>query len=200
MNFVSRPAFKRAARSIGSAKKPMRTLPLLAATSLCLFLAAPLHAQRQRRDPLTYAQAEQIADAGIDPDARVGLYTKFLNEHADAIQALARRIPSVARDHRMQNDLEDFANLMDELGDNLDTYGGREADLRKSLKDLNKDIPHWQQILHGLPNSQGFSISLADATDSSNDLASQAKQLLVSQTAYFKEHKNQQGQQRAEPE
>ncbi len=178
---------------------PMRILPILAATLLGVFLAAPLCAQRQQPDPLTEAQAEQIANASIDPDARIGLYTKFLNQHADDIQALGRRIPSVARDHRMRRDLENFANLMDELGDNLDTYGGRKADLRKSLKDLNKAIPRWQRILHGLSNNSGFSISLQDAVDSSDDLATQAKQLLVSQTAYFKLHKKQRGQQRYEP-
>jgi hypothetical protein len=178
---------------------PMRILIFVPATLLGLFLAAPLHAQRQQRDPLTGAQAEQIANAGLDPDARIGLYTKFLNEHAENIQALGRRIPSVARDHQLRNGLEDFANLMDELGDNLDTYGGRRADLRKSLKKLNEAIPRWQQILHGLPGNQGFSVALADAVDSSNDLARQAKKLLVSQTAYFKIHKHQRGQQRYEP-
>ncbi len=166
---------------------------------MCLFLAAPLRAQRHRRDPLTQAQADQIAEAGIDPDARIGLYTKFLNEHADALQALARRIPSGARDHQMESDLEDFTNLMDELGNNLDTYGGRRADMRQSLTKLNEAIPRWQQMLHALPNNHAVTLYLQDANDSIGDLASQAKKLLVSQTAYFETHKKQRGQQRYEP-
>jgi exonuclease VII large subunit len=177
----------------------MRTLSLLAALAMCVYLAAPLRAQRERRDPLTHAQAEQIADASIDPDARIGLYTKFLNEHADALEALARRIPSTARDHQMEDRLQDFTSLMDELGNNLDTYGGRRADLRKSLKKLNEDIPRWQQLLHSLAKIHAVALYREDAVESSNDLASQAKQLLTSQTAYFEAHKKQVGQQRYEP-
>ena len=62
----------------------------------------------------------------------------------------------------MENDLEDFANLMDELGNNLDTYGGRRADLRKSLKKLNEAIPRWQQTLHALPNNHAVTLYLQD--------------------------------------
>ncbi len=178
---------------------PMRILPFVAATSFCLFVAAPLCAQRERHDPLTYAQAEQIAEAGIEPNIRIGLYAKFLTEQVDALQALVRRIPSVTRDQQINTALENLADLMDELGDNLDTYGGRKADMRKGLKKLNEAIPHWQRILHDLPKEKSFSVAREDATESFNDLASQAKQLLVSQTDYFKEHKDQRGQQRYEP-
>jgi hypothetical protein len=68
------------------------------------------------------------------------------------------------------------------------------------LKELNEAIPRWQEILHGLPSEPGFEISLEGALESSNDLADQAKQLLADQTEYFKAHKNESGQQRAEPE
>ena len=44
-------------------------------------------AQKQKREPLTEAQVEKIAEAGIDPNARVVLYTQYLNEHADAIKS-----------------------------------------------------------------------------------------------------------------
>ena len=45
-------------------------------------------AQSAKREPLNEAQIEQIREAGIDPDARVSLYTKFLNEHAEVIKGL----------------------------------------------------------------------------------------------------------------
>ena len=66
----------------------MRCLP---AILLCLLFAAPLPAQKQKREPLTEAQVEKIAEAGIDPNARVDLYTQYLNEHAEAIKSLTNR-------------------------------------------------------------------------------------------------------------
>jgi hypothetical protein len=178
----------------------MRSVYWFATLLVSLVFAAPLAAQHQTRDTLTQAQAEQIAQAGIDPPARVGLYTKFLNEHADAIKDLAKRAPSPARSQHLSNDLEDFANLMDELGSNLDMYSDRKADIRKALKPLNESIQHWQAMLHGLPSDDpGYDLSLTDALDSSNDLADQTKQLTQDQDTYFKEHKDQSGQQRVEP-
>lgn len=177
----------------------MRTFPLFALLLASLLMAAPLAAQRQVRDTLTPAQADKIAEAGIDPPLRVELYTKYLNEHADAIAALAKRAPSPARSQQMSNDLEDFANLMDELGSNLDMYSDRKADIRKALKPLNESIQKWQAMLHKLPADPGFDLSRTDAADSSSDLADQTKQLIQDQDAYFKEHKDQAGQQRAEP-
>lgn len=181
----------------------MRPLPQLSRFSLFSFLiaplvlfvlSAPLMPQRQPRDPLTPAQADEIAKAGIDPNERVHLYTKYLNEHADAIQALAKRADTPARNNLIANHLEDFADLMDELGSNLDVYSDRKADIRKTLKPLNESIQHWQAMLNGLPSESGIDLARTDALDSSNDLADQAKQMMQDQEQYFKEHKNQSGQ------
>ncbi|MGB6746139.1 MAG: hypothetical protein WBE38_20990 [Terracidiphilus sp.] len=174
----------------------MRTLT---ATLLALLIAAPLTAQRAKPEPLTDAQQEQIAEAGIDPVARVDLYVKFLNERADTIKGLIPRAHTSARSSRIDDELQNFAALLDELGDNLDIYSDRKADIRKSLKPLNESIERWQALLKGLPTEPGFEISLRDATESSNDLAGQAKQLTADQTAYFDLHKDEKGQDRYEP-
>jgi hypothetical protein len=179
-------------------QKTMRPFPLISAL-LLLMIAAPLFAQRQVRDPLTQAQAEKIAEAGIDPPERVHLYTKYLDEHADTIKALAKRADTRARNNQLSGDLEDFADLMDELGSNLDVYSDRKADVRKALKPLNEAIERWQAILNGLPSESGFDLARTDALDSSNDLADQAKQMAQDQDKYFKEHKDQAGQQRELP-
>jgi len=157
-------------------------------------LSAPLTAQRQVRDPLTTAQAEEIAKAGIDPNQRVHLYTKYLDEHASTIGALAKRAGTPARNDRMASNLEDFANLMDELGSNLDVYSDRKADIRKMLKPLNEAIQRWQALLNGLPSESALNLARTDALDSSKDLADQTKQMIQDQDQYFKEHKDQAGQ------
>ena len=172
---------------------------ILAAILLCLFVAAPLAAQKEKRNPLTDDQAQQIAEAGIDPDARVNLYVKFLDERSDTIKGLIKRAKSPARARRIDDELQDFTALMDELGDNLDVFSERKADIRKSLKGLNEGIQRWQGVLHDLPSEPIFELSLKEALDSVGDLAGQDKQLSADQEAYFKAHPDEKGQDRAEP-
>jgi predicted nucleic acid-binding Zn-ribbon protein len=174
----------------------MRTL---ASILFCLLLAAPLAAQNEKRNPLTDEQAQQIAEAGIDPVARVDLYVKFLNERSDTIKDLIKRAKSSSRARRIDDELQDFTALMDELGDNLDVFSERKADLRKSLKGLNESIQRWQGVLHDLPSEPVFELSLKEAVDSVSDLADQTKQITSDQEAYFKAHPDEKGQDRAEP-
>lgn len=171
----------------------------ISAILLSLLLAGSLQAQKQRREPLTEAQVDKIAEAGIDPNARVGLYTQFLNEHADAIKALTNRAKTDARASRLNSALQDFAALLDELGDNLDTFSDRKADIRKSLKVLNDAAPRWQNILRALAGEPGFDLARKEAIESGEELASQAQRLLQEQTDYFKQHPDEAGQDRWEP-
>lgn len=175
---------------------PMRCVP---AILLCLLIAAPLPAQKEKREPLTEAQVDKIAEAGIDPNVRVGLYTQYLNEHADAIKAMTNRAKSDARANRLNDALQDFAALLDELGDNLDLFSDRKADIRKSLKLLNDATPHWQNILRALAGEPGFDLARKEAIESGEELASQAQRLLQEQDDYFKQHPDEAGQDRWEP-
>ena len=165
----------------------------------CLLLSAPLAAQKQKREPLTEKQQDQIEEAGIDPVARVDLYVKFLNDYCDTIKGLIPRAKSAARARRIDDELEDFAALMDELGDNLDMFSQRKADLRKSLKGLNESIQRWQGVLRDLPSEPGFELALKEAIDSTNDLTDQAREITADQETYFKAHPDEKGQDRAEP-
>ena len=122
----------------------------LVAIPILLLLTAPVSAQKERREPLSEAQVEQIRQAGIYPDVRVGLYTKFLNERADVIKGLTNRPRSAARSSRLDDELQDFTALMDELGSNLDTYSDRHADIRASLKPLPAAVERWLGILRAL--------------------------------------------------
>jgi predicted nucleic acid-binding Zn-ribbon protein len=174
----------------------MRTL---AAILFSLLIAAPLAAQKEKREPLTEAQQDQIAELGDTPVARVGLYVKFIDDRSDTIKGLITRAHTTARIQRLNGELEDFAALIDELDDNLDVYSERKADIRKSLKGLTEGIARWQEVLHGLPSEPGFEISLKEAFDSIGDLSDQAKQLTTDQEAYFKAHPDEKNQDRHEP-
>ena len=177
----------------------MRTIAGFLLSLLFLLLPTPLSAQRTKPEPLTEAQQEQIAEAGIDPVARVDLYVKFLNERADTIKGLIPRAHTSARSSRIDDELQNFAALADELGDNLDVFADRKADIRKSLKPLSEEVERWQGVLKALPSEPAFEISRQDAIESSNDLADQAKKISTDQTAYFDLHKDEKGQDRYEP-
>jgi hypothetical protein len=173
----------------------------------CLFLSvlvslvavAPLSAQKEKRDPLTPAEVEKIREAGINPDERIKLYTEFVNDHVDIVKGLTNRSKSAGRSKRLDDALQDVTALMDELGANLDVYSDRHADLRPSLRPLADASQHWLSSLKALAGEPGFDLSRKEAIESGQDLADQAERLLREQTDYFNLHKDERGQERAEP-
>lgn len=88
---------------------------------------------------------------------------------------------------------------MDELGSNLDTYSDRHADIRHSLKPLADDSPRWLNVLRALAGEGPFDLSRKEAIEAGEDLTDQASRLLKEQTDYFNLHKDERGQDRAEP-
>lgn len=176
-----------------------RTMRSIAAILACLLLAAPAHPQQEKRDPLTGPQIEEIREAGIDPNKRVSLYTKYLEEHAETIKGLTNRARSDARARRLDGELQDFTSLMDELGSNLDVYSDRKADIRKALKPLNEASQRWLGMLRTLAGEPAFDLSRKEAIESAEDLADDAKRMENEQTEYFNLHKDERGQDRAEP-
>ena len=179
----------------------MKSLCIFALFSICFAVITPqLPAQRtQSQDALTAAERNKIEDAGIDADGRIELYADFVGEHADRIKRLAvRTAPGMAR--AMDHELENFSSVVDETSANLDQYGGRMADIRKSLKKIDKELPRWQEIVKSLPGNSDYQISRDDATGALSDLANQIRELTQKQDAYFKEHKDAKGQQWAEPQ
>lgn len=172
----------------------------LSFATLALLLAiAPLQAQKQQREPLNPAQIEKIREAGIYPSDRIKLYTQFVDERAATIKGLTNRSKSAARARRLDDELQDLTALMDELGSNLDVYSERHADLRVSLKPLAEASQKWLGILRALAGEQGFDLARKEAIESGQDLADQAERLLREQTDYFNLHKDEKGQERAEP-
>jgi len=182
----------------------MRSLRSVAPVLLSiLFAFAPftphLLAQKNKPEPLTEAQVDEIAEAGIDPNQRVILYTKFLNDRADTIKSLTSRSKSPARAKRIDDELQNLTALMDEFGTNLDVYSDRHADIRKALKPLPDETQKWLGILRALIGEPSFDEARKEAIESGEDLADQAKRLLAEQTEYFNLHKDEQHQDRAEP-
>jgi hypothetical protein len=177
----------------------MRILRFFVFLLFCIHLTVPLLAQKDKPEPLTEAQIEEIREAGIAPNDRVNLYTKFVNEHADTIKSLTNRSKSLMRAKRIDDELQQLTALMDEFGSNLDIYSDRHADIRKALKALSESTDKWLGILRALPGEPSFDLARKEAIESEEDLAGQAKRLLTEQTDYFDLHKDERGQERAEP-
>jgi hypothetical protein len=180
--------------------KFMRPMGCCAAILICLLWASPISAQKVKREPLTEAQVEKIREAGVDPVERVLLYTKFLDEHAEVIKGLTNRAKSAARNSRLDDELQDFTALMDELGSNLDVYSDRKADIRKPLQPLADSAQRWLRILRALAGEPGFDLARKEAIESGEELADEATRLLREQIDYFNAHKEESGQDRAEPQ
>ena len=175
--------------------------PLAAALVIAVFLPSPSSAagQKEHHDPLTEAQVEKIREAGIDPNERIKLYTGYVNDHVTVVKNLMNRGKSDARARRLDQELQDIATLMDELGSNLDEYSDRHADIRGALKMLSDDSPRWLNTLRALAGETPFDLSRKEAIEAGDDLNDQAQRLFREQTDYFAIHKDEKGQERAEP-
>ena len=68
-----------------------------------------------------------------------------------------------------------------------------------ALKPLNEAAPRWLGTLRALAGEPGFDLARKEAIESGEDLTDQAKRLLTEQTEYFDLHKDERGQDRAEP-
>jgi hypothetical protein len=170
-------------------------------TSLLLSLlvsppAICVYAQHPRTAALTETETEQVAEAAVYPNERVKLYTKFLDERADKIKDLTHRPRTAQRVLKLDDTLQDFTALMDEMGSNLDQYSDRHSDIRKALKSLTDETPHWLSILRVLPGESGFDLARKEAIESGEELADQATRLLHEQDDYFAAHKDEKGQER----
>ena len=185
-------------------RRPMRPrlcLPFALASlvGFAALSACPAHAQKDHHDTLTEAQVEKIREAGIDPNERIKLYTEYVNDHVNTVKSLMNRGKSDARAKRIDDALHDISNLMDELGSNLDEYSDRHADMRPALKHLAEESPQWLTTLRALAGEPSFDLSRKEAIEAGQDLSDQSQRLYKEQSDYFAVHKDQKGQERAEP-
>lgn len=181
--------------------RPRLFLPITLATLVGItgFNAPIAVAQKDHHDPLTEAQVDKIREAGIFPNERIKLYTEYLNDHVNVVKSLTSRGKSDARAIHIDNELQDVATLMDELGSNLDEYSDRHADMRIALKALADESQRWLITLKALAGEHPFELSRKEAIEAGEDLADQAQRLLREQNEYFDLHKDEKGQERAEP-
>lgn len=158
----------------------------------------PAHA---RESALSDAEVEKIRDARLDPAACVELFVKFLDLRVQEIQDMYAKPRRPGREEDTRDLLEQFTSIADELGDNLDDYGPRHADLRKALPKIVQSAERWSSALKSPPEDATYSIARKLALESIRDIRESATQLTGEQEEWFKLHppKKQKPQQGPEP-
>ena len=117
----------------------LTSLPLI----LSLLFAPATSAQRVRTAKLTDSEIEAVRENAVFPVMRVQLYTRFLEERAAKIKDLTGRPRSAQRVLKLDDALQDFTAMLDEMGSNLDQYSDRHSDIRKALQPLSEAAPKW---------------------------------------------------------
>ena len=152
-----------------------------------LFAALPIRAQ-QHESALSDAEVEQVRECRYVPSDCVLLFVKFLDQRTKDIGDLYAHPRRPGREQDTHDLIEQFTSIADELGDNLDDYGPRHADLRKALPKLVDATDRWATVIKSPPENEAYSVSRKLALETLKDLKDQANQLVDDQAAWFKLH------------
>lgn len=154
-----------------------------------LLAASPVRAQRHQ-DPLTDQEADQVADLRDQPNARLKLYQKFVQQRIDAIKTLGTNPAGDDRKADLRAKYEEFTHICDELQDNLDTFDEAHADIRKSLKDLVPATTKWLAILNQAAADRAYDFARKTAVDCAQSTSDDATKTYEAQKKFFAEHKS----------
>lgn len=163
------------------------------------FFTPALHAQHSK-DPLNDDESDQIAELRDQPNERIKLYQKFIQQRIDSIKQLGANPSGDDLKAQLRAKYEEFTRLSDELQDNLDTFDEAHADIRKALKDLVPAAAKWPDILNQATADRTYDFSRKTALDAAQSTSDQAKQLYESQKKYFAEHKDEAGKNGSGPD
>jgi len=168
----------------------------LASYVLLLLVSSRVWSDR-RRDPLTPLEIDQLRDTAMEPDLRLKLYVKFARARLASLEQ-ARSDPKVTnRGQETHDRLQDFLDVYDELNDNIDTYAGRKADLRKVLKAIIEADTEFQAKIRALRDAADaakdeakvYEFLLTNVLDTLDSSAEDHRQLLTEQKEAAKHKK-----------
>jgi septation ring formation regulator EzrA len=149
---------------------------------------APRLLAQDQNDPLSEDEIQQIRDNKTNPNERIKLYQKFIDQRLDAIRQLSGPKSDNER-AQVRDKLEEFTRLCDELQDNLDTYDEAHADIRKSLKELVADTARWPDALKAAGADPSYDFAHKTALEAAKSAADEVHQLSLEQDVYFDAHK-----------
>jgi hypothetical protein len=182
----------------------VRTTHIILTLAVALMSIMPLRAQFRGREPLNEKEIDELRETAQEPDKRLKLMVGFARARLATIDQM-RGDPRFAaeRGARIHDLLEDFTRLVDEIGDNVDDYANRKADLRKALKLVIEGNTEFQLKLRTL-KEQGagagagtkpgvetgdYTFVLQNAIEAVNSNLDDSRKLLAEQEVAFKEEK-----------
>ncbi len=154
---------------------------------ILLALHPQLHSQ-SNDNALSSAEVEQLRDSAYFPSDRVLVFVKFLDDRSNAIHELFSHPRRPGREQDAHDLLEQFTSIADELEDNLDDYGSRHSDVRKSLPKLLEATDRWSSTLKSPPDNEAYNVSRKLALEAIRDLREDTTELIASQKTWFAAH------------
>jgi hypothetical protein len=161
-----------------------RLIPLL---TVILLLAPSLHAQAPD-NALSDSEIETLRNTAYVANDRVLAFVGFLDQRTASIQQIAAKPRRPGTEQDIHDLLEQFTAIVDELNDNLDDYGPRHRDIRKSLPKVLAAAERWGTVLRTPPDNDAYNVSRKLALEALRDLREAAAELLDQQKAWFKDH------------
>ncbi len=154
---------------------------------LLLTSLLPLHAQRTD-NPLTNKEVEKLRDAGLNPMERVLDFVDFMNLRTSEINDLLSHARKPGREQDINELIQQFTSIADELADNLDDASQRHHDVRKALPKLLAATERWGTELKTPPDNSAYSITRKLAIETVSDLRDAATKLMEEQRVWFLAH------------
>ena len=146
-----------------------------------------LHAQGNG-SALSEGEVEQLRESAYVPNDRVLIFIKFLDARNKSIQDMFAHPRKPGREQDTHDLLEQFTSIADELNDNLDDYGPRHYDIRKSLPKLLDATERWSSNIKSPPDNDMYNVSRRLALEAIRDIREQATQLIEEQKTWFAAH------------
>jgi hypothetical protein len=166
----------------------MRPGPHLLFAITLLALASTV-SRAQRSEPnLSEKEIEQIRESAYIANDRVMVFIKLLDTRVKALGDLYAKPRHPGREQDTHDLLQQFTALADELNDNLDDYGPRHRDIRKSLPKLVEATERWATAIKSPPDNETYNIERKLALETIRDLRDEATQMIDEQKAWFAAH------------
>jgi len=164
---------------------------------ILLIAALPGVAEQHHRDPLNDKEIDKIRDSALDPEARLKLYIEFARARLEKLQQVRADVKSPDQDQLTRDALQDFLDVYDELGTNVDTFADRGDDLRKALKPVIEADTEFGGKLRAFKSSLGgraesakdFTFLLGGALEAIDAGMKDHRDLLAEQEETFKNKK-----------
>ncbi len=153
-----------------------------------LLSLVPLAAAQAHESALSDGEVEKLRDTAYYPPERVLAFIAFLDQRTREIDRLGTGPRRPGREQDIDDQMQQFASIADDLDDNLDEYDKHHRDLRKVLPKLVAATERWGTALKSPPVHPAYTLSRKLALESLNDVHQSAMELIESQKAWFLAH------------